>query len=522
MRAGLLAAVGATALAWAAVAQAAVTVNVVSNGVPVPGQSVNLKDANGGFADFGTTNAAGQVVFSGVNPATEPAPYTADVEVRDNCRDFSDASRAASAPGLADGATTTLTVDATVFCGDSFPDSSLPAATGAVDAASRRVLALPGGTADLDLLLPFGASNVVVSAGATPLNAPATGDKVRITAPAGGYEGPLTLSYTYGGANGSYALGTMVSKAIGPPVRLPGPIDIEAIVDISGSMGGTDSKFIRKDAMSLLADLVRPGDKLGAVGFDDKYQPIFPLTTITGVPAVANSLKAAARKAIINRGSTDYNVGMSQAYAALTTTPGVDPNRQKGVIFLTDGGHNAGAYGNGHLLFALNSSGRSWPVCAVQLGPKAAFAAGDVARLKRIASETGGSYFATDKASDLTDIYNRCFNLSTGQKTLANRVFTFKAGQARTYRQTLPRGLSQATFFANWGSGAYNLILTDPRGRLHSSKAPGKGFAFRRGATFAFFRVTKPLSGRWTIQLKNLRLPGGTDRARSNITTPRR
>ena len=32
-----------------------------------------------------------------------------------------------------------------------------------------------------------------------------------------------------------------------------------------------------------------------------------------------------------------------------------------------------------------NVTQRSWPVCAVQLGPKSAFQAGDVARLKRIA-----------------------------------------------------------------------------------------------------------------------------------------
>jgi VWA domain-containing protein len=345
---------------------------------------------------------------------------------------------------------------------------------------------------------------------------------VRITAPPGGYEGPLTLSYTEGGVAGSYQLGTMTSKAVAPPVRLPGPIDIEAIVDISGSMTGTDPKFIRKDAISLLTDLMRPGDKLGAVGFDDQYQPIFPLTSITGAVGVNNQLKAAAKKAILNRGGTDYNIGMAQAYSALTTTPGVDPARQKGIIFLTDGGHNAGAYGNGHLFFAFNPSGRSWPVCAVQLGPKSSFQPNDVARLKRIASETGGNYFATDKASDLTDIYNRCFNLSTGQRTLTNKTFTFKAGQRKQFRQRIPRGLGQATFFANWGNGAYNLVLTDPRGRLHLANKPGKGFTFRRGATFAFFRVIKPLAGRWTIQLKNLRLPVPTDRARTSITTPRK
>ena len=188
----------------------------------------------------------------------------------------------------------------------------------------------------------------------------------------------------------SFQAGTLVVAAAGPPAPVAGNVDLEAIVDVSGSMSGTDPKFRRKDAVKLLLDLAKPGDKLGAVGFDDQYHPIFDLTTING-QSVIKTLKGKADAAIVNGGGTNYNVGFDQAYEALTAQ-GVDPKRPKGAIFLTDGGHNGGPYNNGHLRFAINPSGHTWPVCVVQLGTS--FQQAEVDRLKRIATETGGQYLA--------------------------------------------------------------------------------------------------------------------------------
>jgi hypothetical protein len=524
LRLVLATAVAAVALAWTAAARADVTISVVTTaGIPVVGQSVSLDDSSPGFAAAGTTNNLGQVVFTTASDLSgDPPPYTAKVSTTDDCRRFPENStREAQVPGIPDGGSATLTLDILAFCAG-FAPSGQPDATGIVDTPAQRILMPPGGTADLDVLAPFSAQNVTVLAGGAAIGTTPTGENVRITAPAAGYDGPLQLTYTYDGQPVSHALGTLTSRAISPPVPLPGPIDLEAIVDVSGSMAGTDPKFIRKDAIRLLVDLARPGDKLGAVGFDDQFRQIFDLTTITGSAAVTNQLKALGNSRIKNLGGTDYNDGMDKAFEALTTTPGVDPQRQKGIIFLTDGGHNAGTYLNGHLRFAYNASGRSWPVCAVQLGPKTSFQPEDVARLKRIATETGGKYFATDKAADLTDIYFRCFGLTTGQKTLATKTFTFRAGQDRQFRQRIARGLTQATFFVGWGDGVYRLVLIDPKGRRHTSGNPGKGFTFRRGATFAFFRVNRPLAGFWQVLIENIRLTQPSDRARANITTPKK
>jgi von Willebrand factor type A domain len=516
---------GCLALTFAAAARADVTISVVTTaGIPLVGQSVTLDDSTPGFASSGTTNHLGQVTFaSATDLSGDPPPYLAKLSAFDDCRAFPDpGTRAAEAGGIPDGGTATLTVDILTYCALRFGPPGLDEATGTVDPVAQRVLVPPGGTVDVDVALPSSATNLTVFAGGAPVGTAANTDTIRITAPAAGYEGPLQLNFIYNGQGGSFALGTMVSRVVAPPVPLPGPIDLEAIVDLSGSMGGTDPKFIRKDAMRLLVDLSRPKDKLGAVGFDDDFRPIFDLTTVTGAASVANQLKGLSNSRIKNLGGTDYNDGMDKAYEALTVTPGVDPQRQKGIIFLTDGAHNAGAYLNGHLRFSYNASGRAWPVCAVQLGPATSFPPADVARLKRIASETGGKYFATDSAGDLSDIYFRCFGLTTGQRTLASKTFSFKVRQKKQFRQRIAAKLPQATFFVGWGNGVYQVTLIDPRGGRHTAKRPGRGATFRRGATFAFFRINKPIPGLWRVLIDNVRLTTPTDRARANITTPKK
>gem|GEM_PF-5217174 len=515
---------GLTALAGLALAPAAladITVTVTGpGGIPIVDETVTIREADGSFAASEDTDAQGRAVVPTADLAGDVGPYTATVEISDDCRTGFDANRTAQAAGLADGATAALTLDIIPLCAGR-TGFDQPDATGFVDVPGQRVLVPPGGTVDLNVPAPFNAQNLTVTAGGAPLGTAPSGDDVRITAPAGGYEGPLQLSYTSGGAPVSHAIGTMVSRPVATPVPLPGPIDLQAIVDVSGSMGSTDPQYVRRDAVRLLVDLARNGDRLGAVGFDNEVKPIFDLTTITGSASVAARLKAAGNRGIVNAGGTDYNAGMDAAWASLTAA-GVDPQRQKGVIFLTDGAHNSGDYLNGHLRFAYTASGRPWPVCAVQLGPRSSFQAEDVARLKRIAAETGGRYFSTQKAGDLTDIYFRCFGLTTGQRTIANRTFTFRAGQSRQYVQRIPRNLPQATFFVGWGNGAYQLVLTDPKGRRYTAAKPGKGVVFRRGATFAFFRVTKPRVGAWRVQVRNLRLTTPSDRARASVTAPRR
>jgi len=516
------------ALAGAGTARADVTGTVTNAaGVPVSDLRVEMDDAAGNFVDSEFTNAAGAYTITTSNIGTSPGPFTLRAGQLDSCR--SAASRQAQAGPVADGppgapAVANLVLDVLDYCAASSPPTGAPDPTGAVDTATRRVLAAPRGVTYLQFKgLPGDAQNIQVQlADGTPIGGSASNaSSIAITAPAAGYDGPLKLVFTSGGAPYARALGTLTARAIRPPIPRPGPVDIEAVVDLSGSMLGSDPSNIREDAVDLLVDLARRGDRVGAVGFNSDAKTIFAPTAVTGAASVVNRLKARAHRAIDSIGGTDYNAGMDRAYAALTGA-GVNPTRQKAVIFLTDGA-NTGTYENGHLRFAYNASGRPWPVCVVQLGDPSGFKPADVARLERIAAETGGQYFATTTAAAVPDIYFRCFGRATGQKTLQSKVFTYTAGEQRSFRQTLSRGLPSAAFFVGWGGGRYQLQLIDPKGTAHTQARPGRGVAFHSGATFGFFKVTRPAAGLWRLQVLAQRLTVARDRARTTITvTPRR
>ncbi len=512
----------AAALFLPAVASADITGNVSNTrGVALPGVSVQLTDSAGKGVDYESTDAAGNwstptSYLSGYTP-----PFTASATTYDSCVTTGDSSRTGTATAAGDGAAANIQLDVMEFCnGASY---SGPEGSAYIDAPDRQILSPPGGSAVLKLLAPGGGSNFTVTLqDGTPIGTSASdATAVPVTFPNAAYNGPFLVQYTSGDGKTpvSYTAGTLTLAQAGPPAPATGNVDLEAIVDISGSMAGTDPKFRRKDALQLLLDLAKPGDKLGAVGFDDQYQPIFDPTTISGASVIKN-LKKVSNTQIIDRGGTDYNIGFDQAYKALTG-PSIDPKRPKGAIFLTDGGHNAGPYNNGHLRFAINPTGHSWPVCVVQLGTS--FLQSDVDRLKRIASDTGGQYVATPTDDQLTGLYFSCLGLTNGQKTVVNKKFTFKKGQTKSAKERLPKKkLPSVTFFVNWGEGTYNVTLKDPHGKTHTPKRPGRGATFGHGASYAFYRIRRPDGGVWKMIVKAVKLPAATDKANVKITiTPK-
>ncbi len=517
-------------LASSAVAQAVITGTVVNTaGVPVDSASVQATNAAGTFggSDFSTDeNGLFSITTSGAGPFTLVATEF------DGCRPFVDPGRNASTTlgGVVDPtAGLVITLDVRDFC-QGTPPTGAPQPTGIVDGAARRIVMPAGGVAYVQARLPSGAVDPrILLADGTRVSPArvASFDDLQLNAPAVPYNGPLQLQFgTSGGATITRNMGTLIVLALTFTPAAPGvPYDVEAIVDISGSMAGTDPTFLRKDAISLLADLSGTADGLGAVGFDNNFQPIFDLTR-TSSQGVINFLKARARARIINRGGTDYNIGMDKAWEALNAA-GVDPNKPKLVIFLTDGGHNAGTYNNGHLRFAAPGTfnavtQRSWPVCVVQLGNPASFQAVDVARLKRIAAETGGRYFATQSAAKLSGIYFQCRGQGTGQRALLTRVFVFlRANQQRQFVRLLRRNLKQVTFFvSSGGTFTFQIALRDPRGRLITPATKRLGVVFRRGGTFAFFRITRPIPGNWRVIVTARRITAPRGQGQVTISVP--
>src|SRR5436190_737244 len=171
--------------------------------------------------------------------------------------------------------------------------------------------------------------------------------------------------------------------------------NIEAIIDDSGSMAGTDPNTLRVKGLKLLINTLSAGTFLGAVEFGGGFFSSTPSADTVFKPEPVGPNAAAMEAALESKikadnGSTDYNAAFAQSDAD-------NPNAQAR-IFLTDGGHNVGTYNNGHL-------GHSVPTYVIAFSPGVADAEAQN-RLKAIAADTGGQFYPLSDSSQLQAVMN--------------------------------------------------------------------------------------------------------------------
>jgi hypothetical protein len=180
---------------------------------------------------------------------------------------------------------------------------------------------------------------------------------------------------------GQLLMAERVLSWLGAHRRACTPADsVAAIVDDSGSMADNDPENIRRRALELLlTKQANQARTFGAVEFGGDAGALFgPGVVGPNQQTMLTSLDALRNDGFAGDSGTDYNA----AFAASNT---LQPN-PGARIFLTDGGHNVGAYENGHL------GGPPTYVIGLNIGPASD---GDEASalLARIAAETGGRYF---------------------------------------------------------------------------------------------------------------------------------
>jgi von Willebrand factor type A domain len=216
--------------------------------------------------------------------------------------------------------------------------------------------------------------------------------------------------------------------------------NIEAIIDDSYSMGGTDPDRLRVQAMGLLINTLPAQTLLGAVEFGSEGfetaaansifppQPVGPngTTMKTALEAVVNS----------DSGATDYNAAFAKADAD-------DPNAQAR-IFLTDGGHNADTYNEAHLAHNV-------PTYVIGFGTGLTLEE-DRARLQKIAADTGGQVFQLDEASQLQPVMNKIGAALTCQTPPLEFEDLLKQGQSKTHTIAVGASTKVLQIALSWAS----------------------------------------------------------------------
>jgi von Willebrand factor type A domain-containing protein len=198
--------------------------------------------------------------------------------------------------------------------------------------------------------------------------------------------------------------------------------NIEAIIDDSGSMAGTDSNRLRVQAMDLLINTLPAKTQLGAIEFGSSLFGTQPAADTVFPPEPVGPNAGTMRSAlssVINadNGSTDYNSAFAKADA--------DDPTAKARIFLTDGGHNEGTYNEAHLAHKV-------PTYVIGFGTGLTLPE-DQARLQKIATDTGGQLFQLEDNSQLQAVMNKIGAALTCQTPPREFNDLLKQGQSKTH-----------------------------------------------------------------------------------------
>jgi hypothetical protein len=272
--------------------------------------------------------------------------------------------------------------------------------------------------------------------------------------------------------------------------------NIEAIIDDSISMGGTDPDKLRVAALNLLIDT--PGNEkitLGAVEFggailstDVSADTVFPPELI-GPNAAA---MRAALKARVNadNGITDYNAAFDRAKT--------DNPNARARIFLTDGGHNVGDYMNGH---------QGGPPTYV-IGFSGATFGADGDRLRQIAGDTGGRAYLQTDSSNLQAVMNEIGTTLTCQSPPKAFRDTLARGDGTTHAVSIASAARTAQLTLSWSSPLDRFALTNvrivKRGRVVARAARVRRLRLttRRGDTFLVVKVANLVRGKLQFKVR--------------------
>ena len=151
-----------------------------------------------------------------------------------------------------------------------------------------------------------------------------------------------------------YLLAFVTPPAVAQAVHQPLPREVVFVIDNSGSMGGTSIQQAKASLLYALGRL-QPGDRFNVIRFDDTMTVLFP----SAVPVDTEHLGTALSfvRGLEARGGTE----MVPAMRAALNDEGIDTDRVRQVVFLTDG-----AIGNEQLLFetitAMRGRSRSFMV----------------------------------------------------------------------------------------------------------------------------------------------------------------
>jgi hypothetical protein len=289
--------------------------------------------------------------------------------------------------------------------------------------------------------------------------------------------------------------------------------NVEAIIDDSGSMAVTDGNRLRVQAMDLLINTLPAKTQLGAVEFGSSLFESQPAADTLFPPEPVGPNAATMRSALdslvqSDNGSTDYNGAFAKADAD-------DPAAQAR-IFLTDGGHNEGEYKEAHLAHNV-------PTYVIGFG-SGLTAPEDLARLQKIASDTGGQLYQLEDNSQLQAVMNKIGAALTCQTQPREFNDLLKQGQSKTHTIAVGASTKLLQIALSWASPLDRFKLSHlkliVKGKVFAAARPQvRKLKVKKtnGKTFATAKVTGLRKGTLRFSVTAAKVASGEPKV--NLTT---
>ncbi len=220
------------------------------------------------------------------------------------------------------------------------------------------------------------------------------------------------------GGDSSFGLGGYADSPLAPvmPVTMKPPQHKERkralvmVIDKSGSMGRNDKLTYAKAAAGTVTKTLKDSDLIGVIGFDSQPFVVIPLQTVGQSRPYFEEM--------INRLSAHGQTYLIPALKEAERTLGGSGAQVKHVVILTDGETGGTAEMYYDLVSRMHhDSGAT--ISTIAVGREA-----NVDLLQAIAKYGGGSYFQTDSAQNLPQLFVEDFRSHGGETTMVENEFS--------------------------------------------------------------------------------------------------
>jgi subtilisin family serine protease len=287
-------------------------------------------------------------------------------------------------------------------------------------------------------------------------------------------------------------------------------VDIDLVIDRSGSMGSEGKMAAAQEAAKQFVDLMHTNDMIGVVSFDNYIETNFSLTTITS-PDIQTQAKAAI-DLLYDRGNTSIGGGLQRGQEQLATLG--NASHPWAIVLLSDGLENTAPMVADVLPDIVASK---TVVHTVGLGSDA-----DEPLMQNIASQTGGTYHFAPGPQELAGIYSTIAGAVSGQQVLFAETGTVQSGATDEKNVVVDSTVSEATFSISWSNSGSTIDLTlrRPNGNIvdPSVAATDPNIDFVSGSTYQYYRVKNPAAGVWAMRATGGYIPLAAPQGRESYT----